>query len=250
MARGSYGAAVLPGPRTPPYGARGRRPRRMVSASTRTARAHPARSSGPTPRRSAAARASRDALRQPDRRKLRARSASAGTTGRACTCRSEPHHGLAGRSAFAGVTFGTRTAHPDVSTRCLYPSGGGVTARRGVRAPWRRARPCGGRTSSAHAPPAAYADGIRARRSSSCGSGRRLQEDGQRSPGRGVPARGRREGRPHVDQRLRAAGAGPVRPVPVVGLLVRGPTGQADVGGLRVAHAARVGGTCAELDAF
>src|SRR5690606_41669242 len=69
-----------------------------------------------------------------------------------------------------------------------------------------------------------------------------VEENGQRAPGGGVPTRRRREGRSHVDQRLRATRADPVRPFSVVRLLVRSPARQADVRTLRVAHAVRVGG--------
>src|SRR5690606_30239055 len=69
-----------------------------------------------------------------------------------------------------------------------------------------------------------------------------VEENGQRAPGGGVATRRRREGRFHVEQRIRATTSSPAPPLTVVRLLVRSAARQADVRTLRVAYAVRVGG--------
>lgn len=63
-----------------------------------------------------------------------------------------------------------------------------------------------------------------------------VQKDRQGPPGRGVAPPRRREGGTHMDQRLGTARAEAVVVTKVV-LLVGGPTGQTDKGGLRMGHA-------------
>jgi hypothetical protein len=63
-----------------------------------------------------------------------------------------------------------------------------------------------------------------------------IQKYRQGPPGSSVAPPRRCEGGPHMDQRLSTARAEPVVGTEVR-LFVRGPTGQADIGGLRVSHA-------------